>query len=186
MSALTVRFPDEWATLSVRDSGQAQVRELVTGLAEVGAEAQDAADAFFRAVLPMLEGWGISAFASLALADEESDGLVQAMCAIAVLAASTDEPELRALAESGPHPGLEWDTTTVQLPLGVAVRSSAIRFAGELLDTDGLAPYALEVRYVLPLGSDRIGVLHFETMSLVYLAELERMFDAIAGTARID
>jgi hypothetical protein len=185
MSSLAVRFPEEWATLSVRDRGQEEVRELVAGLAVVGPEAQAAADAFFGAVLPLLEGWGISAFASLALPDEESGGLVQAMCAIAVVSSATDATDLRAIAESGPHPGLERETSTVQLPLGPAIRSSAIRFVEELLDADGIAPYALEVRFVVPLSSDRVGVLHFETMSLVFLEELERQFDAIAGTTRI-
>jgi hypothetical protein len=65
------------------------------------------------------------------------------------------------------------------------VRSSAFRLAAELTDEEGLAPYAAEVRFAVPLGDDRIGILHFETLSLVYLEELEKLFDAIAGTARL-
>jgi hypothetical protein len=186
MSSLQVTFPDEWATLPVRDGGREKVHELVLSLAEAGAEAQQAAEAFFSALLPTLDRWGIAGFASLALPDEESGGLVQAFCAIAVVAAQTGaDAELRTIAEDGPHPGLERDTRIVRLPTGAAARSAAFRFAEELLDDEGLAPYAGELRYAIALPGNRVGILHFETLSLVYFAELERLFDAIAGTAQV-
>lgn len=185
MRTLEVNFPPAWATLPVRNGGPESVHELVSGLAEVGPEAQQAAEAFFTALLSTLDSWGISGFASLALPDEEIGGLVQAFCAIAVVPTMTGQPELRTLAEAGPHPELERETRTVTLPLGTAVRSSALRFADELRDEDGAAPYSFELRFVVPLGADRAGILHFETLSLVYLEELERMFDSIAATARV-
>lgn len=186
MTALQVRFPRLWASLPVRNGGPQSVHDLVLALAEVGPEAQEAAEAFFTALLSTLDSWGIAGFASLALPHEEVGGLVQAFCAIAVVPEETgDEMALRTLAEAGPHPGLERDTMTVTLPIGPAVRSSAIRFADELRDPDGLAPYAFELRFVVPLAPGRAGILHFETLSLVYLEQLEKLFDSIAGTARV-
>jgi hypothetical protein len=96
-----------------------------------------------------------------------------------------DDDALRAVAEGGRHPGLERDTMAVELSMGPAVRSSAFRFTPELLDDVTIAPYTAEVRFALPLPGDRIGVLHFETLSLTCFDELEYLVDAIAGTARI-
>jgi hypothetical protein len=41
------------------------------------------------------------------------------------------------------------------------------------------------VRFAFPLPGRRIGVLHFETLSLAGFEELESLFDVIAGTARL-
>jgi hypothetical protein len=186
MTALDLTFPEEWATLPVRGGGPEAVRQLALGLHQVDASAERAIDSYLTALLPALEDLGIDAFASLAFPDEGSGGLVQAFCAVAVLKADTDDhDELWNVAEAGLHPGLERDTTAVSLPLGSAVRSSAFRFAEELLDEAGQAPYAFEVRFAFPLPQRRIGVLHFETLSLVYLEELEGLFDVIAGTIRV-
>lgn len=183
MTSLLLDFPEPWAVLPVADGGPAAVEELVRGMGDLGPEAQDATRAYLEALLPALTELGVDGFASLAVPDGDS-GLVQAFCAVGVAAGPAGEDELRSIAEGGLHPGLDRTTTTAPLPLGTAVRSSAIRFAEELVDHDGLAPYVAEVRFAVPLPEGRIGVLHFETLSLVYLEELERLFDAIAGTAR--
>lgn len=186
MTTLTLTFPDPWATLPVDDDGPRTVRDLVAGMAELGDATQEAFDRYLMALLPALADLGVDGFASLALADEESEQLIEAFCAIAVVpSVGAGEPELRAIAEGGLHPGLERETTAIELPVGAGVRSSAIRFAEELRDDEGFAPYAAEVRFAFPLGGDRIGVLHFETLALVYLEELEHLFDAIAATANV-
>jgi hypothetical protein len=176
-------FPEPWAILPVTDGEPAAVVDLVRGMGDLGREAQDATRAYLDALLPALTELGVDGFASLAVPDGES-GLVQAFCAVGVTAGPIGEDELRSIAEGGLHPGLDRTTTTVPLSLGTAVRSSAVRFAEELVDHDGLAPYVAEVRFAVPLPGERIGVAHFETLSLVYLEELERLFDAIARTAR--
>jgi hypothetical protein len=73
----------------------------------------------------------------------------------------------------------------VALPIGPAARSSAIRFAEELVDDDGYAPYAAEIRFAFPIDNRLVGVLHFDTLTLVYLEDLEELFDAIAATVRV-
>jgi hypothetical protein len=88
-------------------------------------------------------------------------------------------------AEGGRHQGLERDTGMVRLDVGPVVRSSAFRFVPELLDDETIAPYTAEVRFALPLPGGRIGVLHFETLSLACFEHLECLFDTIAGTARV-
>jgi hypothetical protein len=186
MSALRVDFPDQWAVLPTADTGGAAIERLVDGLGELGEDAQDAMGTYFRAVLPALSAVGVDGFASLALADDESGHLVQAFCAIGVEPGPVTDERLRSIVEGGLHPDLERETSAVDLPVGPAIRSSAFRWADELVDSDGVAPYAAEVRFTFPLGGDRIGVLHFETVSLVYLEELTELFDAIAGTAWLD
>ena len=185
MSAIQVRFPDGWAVLPVSSGSQATVDDLVAGLAELGPEAQGAMSEYLHAVLPALADLGVDGFASLALQDADSGSLIEAFCAVGIAPGPVSEERLRSVAEGGLHPDLERDTTTFRLGLGTAVRSSAVRWAEELVDTDGVAPYAAEVRFACPLDDDRIGILHFETMALVYLEELEELFDAIAGTARV-
>lgn len=184
MTALQLTFPDPWALLPVRD--RSAMAGLMADLEELGSGSREAFDSYLAAVLPLLADVGVDAFASLALPDEESDALIQAFCAIGVVPAVGDiDAELRVIAEGGLHPGLDRETTSIDLPVGPGVRSSAIRFAEELRDDDGFAPYAAEVRFAFRLGGGRIGVLHFETLSLVYLDELEHLFDAIAATADI-
>ena len=161
MSALEVTFPDEWLTLPMRAA------DGVTTLLPTRADLQ------------------FDGHASLALLDECSGTPVKAFCAIGVVPGRGDDDELRTVAEGGPHRGLERDTLTVQLALGPGVRSSAFRFAPELLDDATIAPYTAEVRFALPLPGEQIGVLHFETLSLVRFDELECLFDMIAGTARV-
>ena len=185
MTSLQLDFPEEWAVLPVRAGGDLAVADVVAGLAELGPETQEATSEYLSALLPALAGLGVDGFASLVLPDTEANGLVQAFCAVGTETGPASEERLRSIAEGGLHPDLERDTTTVRLPLGAAVRSSAVRWADELVDADGVAPYAAEVRFTFALDGDRVGILHFETLSLVYLEELERLFDAIAGTARV-
>jgi hypothetical protein len=71
------------------------------------------------------------------------------------------------------------------LGVGNTVRSSAVRWAGELVDATGLAPFVAECRYVFAAGDDQVGILHFETDTIVYLDELAPMFDAIAATVQL-
>ena len=182
MSALQLDFPLPWAVLPTGAGSAETAAALTAGMGELSPEAQAATARYLGALVPALRDLGIDGFASLVIPDEESDSLVQAFCAVGTVAAGTGSP--RDIAEAGPHPGLERDTTGVQLPIGDAVRSSAVRLAEELADDQGWAPYAAEVRYAVPLGDDRVAVLHFETMSLVYREELEDVFDAIAGSAR--
>jgi hypothetical protein len=184
VTTLQLNFPEPWALLPVSDGGPAVVEELVAGMADVGPDAQDATRQYLTSLLRALTQTGVDGFASLTVPDGDS-GIVQAFCAVGVTRGSGMHDELRTIAENGLHPGLDRTTTTVPLPLGAAVRSSAIRFADELVDDDGLAPYVAEVRFAVPLPDERIGVLHFETLSLVYLQELERLFDTIASTARV-
>jgi hypothetical protein len=182
---LYVDFPEDWAVLPVRAGGSDAVGELTSGLDELGEPAQRRAGELLSSLLPELSKLGVDGFASLAMSDEGGT-LVEAVCAIGVVPGPINEAGLRSIAEGGLHPGLERETTVVALPAGSAVRSSAFRFAEELADEEGLAPYAAEVRFAVPLGDgDRIGILHFETLSLVYLEELEELFDAIAETARV-
>lgn len=186
MTQLALTFPTEWAILPVNAGRAEAVSRIVQGMGELSTDAAVTTAGYLASLVPALDDLGIDIFASLLLPDEQSGMPVQAFCAIAVvLMQSSDETELRALAEAGPHPGLERDTTTVTLPVGPAVRSSAIRFADELRDQDGLAPYAFELRFVLPLAADRAGILHFETLSLVFLEQLEALFDTIATTTRM-
>lgn len=181
MSDLQLDFPPPWAVLPTRAGSAETTAALTDGMAELGREARAATERYFDALLPTLRELGIDGFATLAIPDEQDDSLVQAFCAVGMIPADGTAP--REVAEGGLHPGLERRTTNVELPIGLAVRSSAVRLAEELADEKGWAPYAAEVRYAVPLD-DRIAVLHFETMSLVYREELEALFDAIAGTAR--
>jgi hypothetical protein len=183
VTVLQIAFPQAWATLPTGAAGERTAQELVAGLAELGPEVQRTTGAFLEALVPTLADLGIGTFASLALPDGEG-GLLQAYCTVMIIGAGT-VADLTAAAESGPHPGLERTTTTVQLPLGPAVRSSAVRLVGELADEDGTAPFSAEVRFALPLPDGRVGVLHFETLALAYLAEMEELFDAIAATAQL-
>lgn len=160
MSALEVTFPDEWLTMPMRAAGG------VTTL------------------LPTLDELHFDGRASLALLDECDGVPVRAFCAVGAVP-GRGAVRVRAVAEGGPHPGLERDTVTVQLAVGPAVRSSAFRFVPELLDDASIAPYAAEVRFAFPLPAGRIGVLHFETLSLSCFEQLEDLFDLIAGTARV-
>jgi hypothetical protein len=187
MSTLQVTFPERWAVLRRGPDGRVTAEELVAGMAELGEDTQDAARAYFDALIPALDQAGIEALASLVVRTPEPPTTVQAHCALAVLSrdGSGEDDLLRAVAEGGPHPGLERETWEVELPAGPAVRSFAFRHATELVDADGVAPYAAEVRFAFPVHGDRVGVLHFETLSLVYLDQLTEMFDAIAGTTRI-
>ena len=160
MSALEVTFPDEWLTMPLGAAGG------VTPL------------------LPTADELQLDGRASLALLDECGDVPVRAFCAVGVVPGH-GEHRLRAVAEGGRHPGLERDTVTLDLAVGPAVRSSAFRFVPALLDDPTLAPYTAEVRFALPLPAGRIGVLHFETLSLTRFEQLECLFDLIAGTARV-
>lgn len=193
MTSLQVTFPEPWAVLPTGASGQVRAERLVAGLAELGSETQDAAREYFAALLPTLDRFGVDGLASLVVQDPAASTTVRAFCVLGVLArevaadeATGDEAsELRAIAEAGPHPGLERETTPATLPVGAAVRSSAFRHATELVDPDGVAPYSAELRFAFPIDRERVGILHFETLSLVYLEALTEMFDAIAGTARV-
>jgi hypothetical protein len=185
VNSLMLDFPEPWTVLPVGGDGRAAVDRLVADVADLGDEAQSAMSQFLSAALPALADLGVDGFASLVLPEEGSGGLVQAFCAVGNEPGPATEERLRSIAEGGLHPDLERDTTTVRIPLGTAVRSSAVRWADELVDSEGVAPYAAEVRFTFPLDGDRIGILHFETLSLVYLEELEELFDAIAGTARV-
>ncbi|MGZ4531125.1 MAG: hypothetical protein ACXVXP_02105 [Mycobacteriaceae bacterium] len=89
------------------------------------------------------------------------------------------------VAEAGPHPGQERQTSEVRLAVGDTVRSSAVRWAGEFSDASGVAPFIAECRYVFAVGDEQVGILHFETDTVVYLDDLEPMFDAIAGTVQL-
>jgi hypothetical protein len=160
VSALEVTFPDEWLTMPMRSAGG------VTTL------------------LPTPDELHFDARASLALLDECDGVPVRAFCAVGVVSGSGKD-RLVTVAEGGRRPGLERDTMTVQLAVGPVVRSSAFRFVPELLDDLTIAPYTAEVRFALPLSHDRIGVLHFETLSLTCFEQLECLFDTIAGTARV-
>jgi hypothetical protein len=182
VSALQVDFPLPWAVLPTDAGSTETTAALVAGMGELSPEAGAATAEYFGALVPALRGLGIDGFASLVVPDEENDSLVQAFCAVGTVAAGADL--LREIAEAGLHPGLERETADVELPIGAAVRSSAVRLAEELADDEGWAPWAAEVRYAVPLGDDQVAVLHFETMSLVYREELENLFDAIAGSAR--
>jgi hypothetical protein len=123
--------------------------------------------------------------ASFALPGARTGDGIQAICAIGVVSATGRDDELRTVAEGGRHPGLDRDTVSVELAVGRGVRSSAFRFADELLDDHDVVPFAAEIRFALPLPGRRIGVLHFETFSLCCFEELESLFDIIAGTARV-
>ena len=160
MSALEVTFPDEWLTVPMRAAG------AVTTL------------------LPTPDELDFDGRASLALLDEWDGVPVSVFCAVGVVPGN-GEQRLRAVAEGGRHAGLERDTMTLQLSVGPVVRSSAFRFVPELLDDPTIAPFTAEVRFALQLPAGRIGVLHFETLSLTCFDQLEGLFDMIAGTARI-
>jgi hypothetical protein len=160
VSALEVTFPDQWLTVPMGSAGG------VTTL------------------LPTLDELQFDRNASLALLNECCGTPVQAFCAVGVVPGNGAEA-LREVAERGRHPHLERDTITVQLAPGPALRSSAFRFAPELLGDETVVPFTAEVRFALPLPGGRIGVLHFETLSLTCFEELECLFDMIAGTARV-
>src|SRR4051794_26516028 len=162
VTTLEVTFPDEWLTMPMTAAGGG-----VTTL------------------LPTFDQLDFDRHAFLALLGEWSGVRVQAFCAVGAVPGSGTDDELRSVAETGRHPGLERDTVDVELSVGRGVRSSAFRFASELLDDTSIAPYTAEVRFALPLPGNRIGVLHFETLSLTCFEELECLFDTIAGTARI-
>jgi len=187
MTALQVQFPEPWAVLPAGARGVASAEALAPGLAELGPEAQAAVVRQLSTLARGLDDLEIDGLASLVVTDADSQTMVQAVCAMAVLASDEEltPAEVRRIAEAGPHPGGERETTDVQLPAGPAVRSAVVRHATELVDADGVAPFAAEVRYVLPVAEGKVGVLHFETLSLVYLEELTEMFDAVAGTARL-
>ena len=160
MTALEVTFSDDWRTMPIHATGG------VTTL------------------LPTVEELRFDDRAAVALLDGYGGGRVRAFCAVGVVDGEGDD-ELRAVAEQGPHPGLERDTMPVRLAVGWAVRSVAFRFEPALLDDATVAPYTAEVRFALPLPARRIGVLHFETLSLHRFDELESLFDTIAGTAQV-
>jgi hypothetical protein len=188
VSLLEVTFPDEWLPLATRSTPVARpVPPGGAGGHVVPSQVSGPADALVSAVAEL----GLDGVAFLVLPDPRAGKSIQAFsiqafCAIGVLPQATgDHAELRAVAESGRHPGLERDTLAVELSVGPGVRSSAFRFADELLDDWRVVPFAAEIRFTLPLPGRRIGVLHFETLSLSCFEELETLFDLIAGTARV-
>ena len=184
MSVLEVTFPDQWLALPGRTAA-AVARPVTPGgaWAHRGGSATGLREGTVLRALTELDFDDLAAFA---LPDERTLDGVQAFCAIGVVHHFTGtHAELRTVAESSRHPGLERDTVTVELSLGRVTRSSAFRFADELLLDEDVLPFAAEVRFALPLPGRRIGVLHFETLSLHGFEELESLFDTIAGTARV-
>ena len=190
-TSLDVRFPPEWAVLAC--SGESQ-REALNwygaALAELGVDVADAGNQYLRALTEGLAEVGVSGIAALMLVNEDGTESVRAVCAVGTMSAagmstSGGERMLAEVAEAGPHPGLDRQTSQVALAVGNTVRSSAIRWAGELRDASGLAPFVAECRYVFAAGVERVGILHFETDTVVYLEDLEPMFDEIAATVRL-
>jgi hypothetical protein len=184
VSVLEVTFPDEWRSVSRRPAA-AVVRPVTPGSVRPHDD-PPAASRRTAGVLRALTELDFDRLACFALPDEGSGEEIQAFCAIGVVHHFTGtQAELLAVAESGRCPGLERDTLTVEFPLGRVVRSSAFRFVDELLADVSAVPFAAEVRFALPLPGRRMGVLHFEALSLRRFEELESLFDTIAGTARV-
>ena len=184
MSVLEVTFPDEWLSLPRRST--AVVARPVTPGGVCTRSAPPVTGMRSAGALRALTDPDFDGLACFALPNEGSIEGIQAFCAIGVVHDVTGTPaELRAVAESGRHPGLDRDTLTVELSVGTAVRSSAFRFADELLADEAVVPFAAEIRFALPLPGRRIGVLHFETLTLRCFEQLEYLFDTIAGTARV-
>jgi hypothetical protein len=186
LSALEVTFPDEWLPLPLGSVPGEATSQPTLGRHPCGDAAQPPIGVRGAGLLPVVDELDFADGASLALLGERCGFGIRAFCAVGVVPDRTgDVDALRRVAEHGRHPGLERDTVTVQLCTGRGVRSAAFRFAPELLDDEFLVPFAAEVRFALPLPAGRIGVLHFETVSLARFEELECLFDTIAGTARI-
>ena len=191
MTSLDVRFPKEWAVLPCTGGSQREALEqLGVALAEFGVDAADAGNQYLRALTHGLAQVGVSGVAALMLVNEDGTESVRAVCAVGTMSASEMSASgvgggLAEVAEAGPHPGLDRQTSQVTLAVGDAVRSSAIRWAGELSDASGLAPFVAECRYVFAAGVEQVGILHFETDTVVYLEELAPMFDAIAATVQL-
>lgn len=185
MTVLEVHFPDSWTIVPGGPHGLEAVTALVAGLDEHRSGGSRGRQ--LPGLLPLLTDVPLESFACLLAPDVVPGPTMRACCAIGVMStgAAAGDADLREVAESGPHRGLDRQTRTVILPLGRAVRSSAVRFAEELLAVPEVAPYVAEVRFALPLPAGRIGVLHFETMELDRLAEMTGLFDEVARTARL-
>ena len=191
VTSLDVRFPVEWAVLPCTgDSRQEILAGFHAAIGDLGNEAQAAADQYFQTLTDRLGGVGVSGIASLMIVDEEKGDSVRAVCAVGTVDVS-DLDELSSgdllvtVAESGPHPGLDRHTERTMIAGHDAVRSTATRWAGELADTAGWAPYVAEFRYVFPTGTGQLGILHFQTDTVVYLDDLASVFDAIADTVQL-
>lgn len=190
MTSLDVCFPKEWAVLPCTGRPQQEALDgFGAALAELGVDVADAGTQYLRALTDGLGEVGVSGVAALMLVNEDGTESVRAVCAVgtmstAGMSTSAIDTVLTEVAEAGPHPGLERRTSEVALAVGDTVRSSAIRWAGELSDASGLAPFVAECRYVFAAGDEQVGILHFETDTVVYLDDLEPMFDAIASTVQ--
>jgi hypothetical protein len=179
VSVLEVTFPDEWLALPGPSHTAMPRPETPGGWVRSSGPATGVP-------LRALAEPDVDDLAVLALPEDPAGPGIQAFCAIGVVHhVAGMHTELRVVAESSPHAGLERDTLTVEFSLGRVVRSSAFRFVDELLADELVVPFAAEIRFALPLPGRRIGVLHFETLSLRRFEELECLFDTIAGTARV-
>jgi len=191
VTSLDVRFPTAWAVMPCTGGSQQNALEqLGAALAEFGADVEDIGNQYLRALTDGLAEVGVSGVAALMLVNEDGTESVRAICAIGTMRAPEMSPSglegvLAEIAEAGPHPGLDRQTSRVTLAVGDTVRSSAMRRADELVDASGLAPFVAECRYVFAAGVEHVGILHFETDTVVYLDDLEPMFDAIAATVRL-
>jgi hypothetical protein len=186
---LNVGFPPPWATVRGRELGRQDAGVIVGGIvADLGAEAAASASSYFETLVPALAAFGLDALAALTVVDESGVDAAQAFCAVGAVSVDPQvslDDGLWSVAESGPHPGLDRQTTRIDLPLGTTIRSEAFRLAIEALDDDGVAPYVAEVRYAFAIDHTSIGFMHFETQTLVYYDELMTMFDAIVRQARL-
>lgn len=191
VTSLDVCFPHQWAVLPCAGGSKKEaLDQLNAALAELGIDAADAGGQYLRVLTDGLAEVGVSGVAALMLVNEDGTESVRAVCAVGTMSTSEMSTPgidgvLTEVAEAGPHPGQDRHTSQVTLAVGDTVRSFAIRWAGELSDASGMAPFIAEWRYVFAAGDDQVGILHFETDTVVYLDDLEPMFDAIAATIQL-
>lgn len=176
-------LPEDWAFIPA-DGGTPDLDALLAPLAS-HREALEAVRRYLEAVVESLRGSGIIALASFYRVDDSPLSLVQASCAIAAhpLEPGADDP-YAALASASPFDAAERELTGFEGAAGSGARSVAFRAATELIDEVGAWPYVLEVRYAVPFADGVAAVVHFESLTPVYWAELVDLFDAIARTVR--
>lgn len=181
MTTLSLPLREPWANLPVGDE-----KTLDGLLADIPAGATAEARTWFEQLLGLLERAGVESLSALVIPDaDDPAGVALAWCVIGFLSSDTDEAALAAIAAAGWPAEGQPEVMIMASPAGEMMRAVDLRAQVELLQWDGTCPVFLRARYVLPMGSDLVAVVQFESPSLGYEAEWTTMFDTIMSGAEL-
>ena len=190
IAALRLTFPPEWSYLSAGDDSDATAEQLVADAEALGTEVQQEIRKYLLGVGSLLKRGRLAGLASMAHLDTRSEAMVLASCAIAFepLRSDVDEPAAELAAAWPPRAATIIDSTAKAFEgaLGRGVRAATTHVEPKIALSEEAATVIGDVRYVFPLDEETALLLHFSTPSVVYMAELSALFDAIAAKARLD